>query len=68
LSSFSAAAAEGGYHGSRTMKKLANILRSNWIRILAVGVLVGITMLNAGCNDGLLGGGHHDDALGNSHW
>ncbi len=33
------------------MKKLANILRSNWTLILTVGVLVGITMLNAGCDD-----------------
>jgi len=36
------------------MTKLTNItriLRSNWTLILGLGVLVGITMLNAGCDD-----------------
>ncbi len=38
------------------MTKLTNILRSNWTLILGLGVLVGITMLNAGCDDWSLPG------------
>ncbi len=53
------------------MKTLAKILRSNWTLILGVGVLVGITMLNAGCDDGILGWRSYDQFGGwggSSYW
>ncbi|MFH1419977.1 MAG: hypothetical protein ABII12_17015 [Planctomycetota bacterium] len=34
-----------------TLMNIASTLRGNWALILGLGVLVGITMLNAGCDD-----------------
>ncbi len=37
-----------------TLTNITNLLKCNWTLILGLGVLVGITMLNAGCDDGLV--------------